>query len=114
MHAQPTVYDGIRYASKAEAQYAERLDFEIKAGSVLWWLPQVTVQLGRDTRYTVDFLVHQSGGGDMPGYVVAIEVKGFETALFRRNKKLWKKYGQFPLHIVKRGETTEVVEPQEN
>lgn len=111
-NAQPTRYRGWRFDSKAEAEYAKRLDALQGGGSVLWWLRQVAIDLTEDDRYRVDFLVCYSDGE-----LVAVEVKGVETDAFRRTRRLWLKYGPFPLKIIKKnrivdtlwdGETTSV------
>lgn len=41
--AKRTEYDGRTYDSKAEAEYAMRLDLRVKAGEILFWKPQQTV-----------------------------------------------------------------------
>jgi len=98
------------YDSKAEAQYAEMLAGELARNLIVEWIPQPAVQLGADTVYRPDFLVIDRDG---PFYV---DVKGVETADFKRTKRLWAKYGRLPLHIVKKTgtgfgwKTVEVVE----
>lgn len=104
MNAKRTEYNGRWYDSKAEASYAASLDMLAACGDIDCWLRQVPIDLGADARYTVDFLVHDKAG------LRAVEVKGQEREGFRRNVKLWRKHGPFPLHIVKRGRTTEIVE----
>ena len=100
-HAKRTEFQGRSYASKAEAVHAMRLVLDT---DVDWWLRQVGVDLGEDTRYRADFLVYEHGG-----YVYAVDVKGMETPAFRKIKKLWAKYGPVDLHVVHRGSTVEVV-----
>ena len=106
-----TEYNGRTYASKAEANWAARLDL---AGDRWWWLPQVAFELG-DERYVVDFLVfgRWREGGRNFWDVVAHDVKGFETPKFEKIRKLWAKYGPCPLVVVKRqgkNWTTEIIE----
>ena len=106
------VYRGVLYASKAERMYAQTLDLRTDTD---WWLRQVPVQLGEDVVYRVDFLVSEkTRAWDSPGsgIVHAVDVKGAETREFKRVKKLWAKYGPFPLRIVKRGKAVEVIEAQ--
>ena len=102
--AKPTIYKGRKYASKAEAAYAARLDAD---PDVMWWLRQPAFDLGEDTRYRADFLVGELGSGHL--FVYAVDVKGVETDAFKRIKRLWQKYGVMPLHVVKRGETIKVI-----
>lgn len=105
----PTFYNGLRFDSKAEADRAAELDFQVKAGHLKFWLPQVTFRLGcAENKYRVDFLVVTKDG------VRAEDVKGMETAKFKRDKRLWKAYGPCDLWIVKRrgtGWKMDVVEP---
>jgi hypothetical protein len=107
--ATPTVVDGVRYDSKAEANRAATLELLRKGGEVLWWLRQVTVRLGcPENGYRVDFVVCMGEGG-----VHAEDVKAIETREFRRHKRLWKAYGPFPLHVIGK-KAVEVIEPEAN
>jgi hypothetical protein len=104
--AKPTLLDGVRYDSKAEANRAAILDMLQRAGEVRWWLRQVTVRLGcPENTYRVDFVVCLKDGR-----VHGEDVKAIETREFRRQKRLWKAYGPFCLHII-RGGTVEVIDP---
>ena len=100
------------YASKAEAARARYLDERQRLGFIRGWIGQPRFRLGcPENVYVADFLVvtHE-------GLCVHVEdVKGVETPKFRRDKKLWKKYGPCPLKIVrwKRNRwNVEVVEPE--
>jgi hypothetical protein len=96
--AVPTVYAGVRYASKAEAAYAATLDLCVKAGETRWWIGQPTFRLGvPENVYRPDFLVCEADGS-----VHAVDVKGVRTAKFARDVKLWAAYGPVPLWIVNR------------
>lgn len=101
---------GRTYDSIAECEYARALWGRMEFGDIRDVIPQPCVQLGEDTVYRPDFFV--VGGliaGSRDCYYV--DVKGKETANFRRNKKLWRKYGRLPLHIVKKkGGSFEIVE----
>ncbi|QDP54701.1 MAG: hypothetical protein Tp1124DCM412911_37 [Prokaryotic dsDNA virus sp.] len=103
-NANPTTYRGWRFDSKAEAEFAKKLDSMVGARLVLWWLRQVPIDLTEDDRYRVDFVVCYTDG-----ILEAIEVKGMETEAFRRIRRLWLKYGPFPLKIVKKNRTTETL-----
>ncbi len=104
----PTEYRGVRYASRAEADRANLLDVMVAGGLVRWWLPQVKFRLGvPENVYIVDFLVMDKHGEHVE------DVKGRETAKFKRDKRLWKAYGPCPLWIVKESKI-EVVTPDDS
>ncbi len=97
-HAVRTQCNGVLYASKAEAGRAEILDLLVRSGEVRWWLRQVPIDIGEpgvDKPFRVDFLVC-----DKNNQVHAEDVKGVETASFRRHKKQWRLRGPFPLHVI--------------
>ena len=89
------------YASKAEMIYAQQLAADPTITEVV---EQPRVKLGEDTFYRPDFLVIRDGDNHY------VDVKGMETAEFKRNKKLWAKYGRLPLWIVKGGKVVEIIE----
>jgi hypothetical protein len=94
----PTTYNGVRYASRGEAQRAEWLDMQVGLGNVLFWVGQPKFRLGcPENVYVADFLVVTRAG------VYVEDVKGAETAKFKRDKKLWKAYGPCELVIVRGG-----------
>jgi hypothetical protein len=110
--AEATTYGGIRYHSKAEANRAMVLDLDMEAGIVAWWVGQVKFRLGLpEAVYVVDFLVVMADGS-----IHAEDVKGVELPAFRKNKKLWARYGprNCPLHVVKRGRLVETITPGED
>jgi hypothetical protein len=121
-HAKPTEYNGVRYASKAEAKRAAELDLLKKNGDIIEWIGQPKFRLGvPENVYVADFLVVAPIPITIPGYRETIQehdtwvedVKGKETPKFKHNKKLWKRYGRLPLHIISRS-GTEVVEPEDS
>lgn len=84
------------YDSKAEMLYAQLLADD---PDVIEVVEQPRVWLGvPENAYRPDFLVIKEHGH--PFYV---DVKGVETAAFKRNKKLWAKYGRLMLAVVKYG-----------
>ena len=92
--AKRTVYNGVSYASKAEAARAAKLDW--MSGEIRFWLGQPKFRLGcPENIYVPDFLVCMRNGD-----VYVEDVKGVETAKFRRDKKLWAKYGPCDLWII--------------
>lgn len=95
--AQRTVYNGVSYASKSEALRANQLDLLMRAGDIRFWIGQPLFRLGcPENTYRPDFLVVSQDD------VWAEDVKGVETAAFRRNRRLWTKYGPCELRIIKR------------
>lgn len=106
--AKRTTYNGLSYASKAEARRAAELDLLQRNGDILAWYRQVACYLGvPENKYTPDFIVIGAAG-----CVWFEDVKGMETAAFRRNKKLWKSYGRVPLRIIRNGKVAEEIVPQ--
>lgn len=81
-NAQPTVVDGIRFDSKAEAHYYEALKLRVSAGEVLYFHRQVRIELPGAVRYVVDFQEFHADG--TTHYV---DVKGVETAMFKTKKR---------------------------
>lgn len=101
-----TDYDGVTYASKAEASRARRLDDDVADGLTLWWIGQPKFRLGcPENVYVADFLVVKPGG-----VVIVEDVKGVHTPKFERDLKLWRAYGPCPLHVVS-GKNTEIIVP---
>ena len=106
--AQPTVYRGIRFDSKAEANHAERLDHD---ATVLWVLRQVPVMLGVPEFVTrVDFVVGYRTPAGLD--VVAEEVKGRETRDWPKIVRMWRGHGPFVLRVIRNGKVAEVIEPR--
>jgi len=86
--AHSTEYGGAVYHSKKEAGYAQELDLRIKAGEVKSWDRQVRISLDVNgfhiCDYYLDFRVHLNDGT-----VEMVEVKGFETPVWRLKWKLF-------------------------
>lgn len=94
-------------------KFAVELDLMKETGEVLLWLRQPAFDLGEDERYHADFLVVWRDP-DLGSMVEVVDVKGVETRAFKRIKRLWEKYAELPLRIVRNGKTVEVIEPLEN
>lgn len=109
-----TVYNGTTYNSKIEAKRAAELDVLVRTEHIAWWLRQVTVPLGPDFSTRVDFLVgnyvdteNVLTGNPFPHIIVyAEEVKGHENERFKRIRRLWLKYGPFPMKILSKGKSS--------
>lgn len=75
-------YNGRTYDSIKEANYAEELDWRIKAGEVKEWIPQYKIDIrinGKHWRnYYIDFKVILSDGS-----IEYHEVKGYETEVWK-------------------------------
>lgn len=80
-------YNGNFYHSKLEAAYAQELDLRIKAKEVDWWERQVKISLDIGVyhicNYFIDFKVYLANGD-----IELVEVKGFETEVWRLKRKL--------------------------
>lgn len=86
------------YASRAEAIRRQDLDQLLLAGVLLEVLEQPRLWLGvRANVYVPDFLVVPAVG--IPWYE---DVKGVETAAFKRNVRLWREFGRLELRILTR------------
>jgi hypothetical protein len=92
----PTEVDGIRFSSRAESRFYIALKAERSAGVVSYFLRQVPIHLPGDVRYVVDFLVFYPDG--RARYV---DVKGVQTAMFRRNKKQVEALYPIQIEVVK-------------
>jgi len=100
-----TEYNGVVYHSKKEAAYARDLDLRMKAGEIKKWERQVRVPLKvygvHICNYYIDFVVYYPSGE-----VEYVEVKGFETPLWRLKWKLFeviysKEHPEIKLTIIK-------------
>lgn len=80
--ARPTEVDGIRFDSKKEARYFQKLRIREAAGEVLFFLRQVPFHLPGGVRYVVDFQEFHADGT-----VHFVDVKGMETPEFKAKKK---------------------------
>ena len=76
--ARRTEWNGVMYASKFEASYAAELDLRQKAGEIIKWEKQKTLDLkvnGKHiTSYKIDFIVHYPDG-----HREFVETKGYPT-----------------------------------
>lgn len=99
-------YNGIVYDSKAEVLRAAEHALLIRADKLTYVLRQVKFQLGPDFSWRADFVCFRNTpafDGDYSQHLVWVEeIKGVETAKFRDVRRLWKKYGPFPMLIYKR------------
>jgi hypothetical protein len=80
--AKPCELDGIRFASKAEGRYYQRLKLRVAAGEVVFFLRQVPFHLPGGATYRCDFQEFHANGE-----VHFIDVKGMQTDEFKRSKR---------------------------
>ena len=80
-------YNGYSYHSKKEARYAAELDWRVKAKEVKSWTRQHRLDLRVNgeliCKYYIDFRAELTDGS-----IEYIEVKGFETDVWRLKWKL--------------------------
>jgi hypothetical protein len=96
----PTVIDGHRFASKAEAARYSQLKLLQAANQVRWFIRQPRFDLGNDITYVADFLVvwHADETSFADTRITVEDVKGVETDVFRLKRKLFEaKYGELTL-----------------
>jgi hypothetical protein len=94
-------YDGVTYHSKKEASYAAELDLLKKGKQIDDWTRQVKISLDvgdyHIANYYIDFVVTHNGKIHPKGTKEYIEVKGFETEVWRLKWKLFEAlYGDIP------------------
>jgi hypothetical protein len=90
-------HDGITYHSKFERDYAAQLDLRKKAKDILDWRRQVRIPLEVNgyliANYYIDFVIDHNDGS-----TEYVEVKGFETDVWRMKWKLFESlYSKKPL-----------------
>lgn len=78
-----TEVDGIKFSSKKEAKHYSELQIAKRSGDLLFCLRQVPFHLPGDVVYRADFLEFWRDGT-----VRIVDVKGFETQMFRAKRKI--------------------------
>ena len=82
-NAEKRTVDNIKFASKKEAAYYQKLMMLQKSGKVLYFLRQVPFGLPGNIRYVVDFMIVWPYNR-----IQFVDVKGLRTKEFIRNKKM--------------------------
>lgn len=86
-NAKSKIYNGKAYHSKKEAAYAQELDIRKQAGDIKGWKGQRKIEIWvngvRICNYYIDFEVTHNDDS-----IELVEVKGFETDLWRLKWKL--------------------------
>jgi hypothetical protein len=91
-NAKPTVIDNVRFASKKEGAYYQKLKARKESGEVLFFLMQAPLHSKSGIRYLVDFVEFHADGT-----VHFIDVKGCITQVYALKKKLIE--NEFPIKI---------------
>lgn len=100
------IFRGVLYHSKAEKEYAQQLTLQVKAGAIHEWRRQVPYPIKVNGKKVcslfVDFEVYHNDGS-----LEAIEVKGWESELYRLKAKLFAAcYPKVKYTVVKVGRKT--------
>ena len=80
---QITVVDGIKFRSKKESTYYQKLLMVKQGGELAFFLRQVPLHLPGNIKYVVDFVEFWKDGR-----VRFVDVKGFATPTWERNRKM--------------------------
>lgn len=91
-NAKKTLLDGIKFGSIKESKYYLELKLRQRAGEVIFFLRQVPFHLPGGVTYRLDFMEFLSNGE-----VHCVEIKGFETKVWKIKKKLVESL--FPIEI---------------
>jgi len=78
----PTERDGIKFASKKEANYYDTIKYRQQMGEVLFFLRQVPIHLPGGTKLVVDFVEFRTDDT-----VHFIDTKGIETDSFKIKRR---------------------------
>lgn len=85
-NAKPTTIDGIRFPSKKEAAYYQKLKDRQEKGEISRFHRQILFDLPGGIRHYVDFMVIQENFTGA-SYIEYIEVKGRDTPLGKMKRK---------------------------
>ena len=101
--ARRTEYGGRKYASAAEARQAFELDVLKMAGKIVLWTAQPRIALKVNDIHVCDMVLDfKVNPVAAKGHEYYIEVKGFETAVYKLKLKLLKAcYPDIDLRIVR-------------
>jgi len=95
-HAVRCEQDDIKFSSKSERAFYNKLKILQKSGEVEFFLMQVPFRLPGNTKYVVDFQVFYSDGT-----VSFIDVKGMTTPMFIMKKKQVEELYPIKIEVVK-------------
>jgi hypothetical protein len=91
-HNERVVVDGIKFASKKEANYYSQLCLEMKAGTVLWFCRQPRFVLHGGVEFVADFIVIRAycEYGTHNPTIEVIDVKGKRLPMYLLKLKQFK------------------------
>lgn len=92
-----TVKDDMRFDSKLEAKYYEKLKLFKQHGDLLFFLRQVPFHLPGGVVYRADFIEFWKDGE-----VQVTDIKGFETSDFIMKKKLVEALYPITINVIKK------------
>lgn len=82
-HNTPVETDGIKFQSKAESRYYQKLKMLQQSGEVVGFLRQTGFDVGGGVRYFADFQIFWSDGR-----VTFVDVKGLDTPISRTKRQI--------------------------
>ncbi len=94
-NAKPTTIDEIKFPSKKEAAYYQKLKFAQKSGELLFFLMQVPFKLPGNITYRADFMEFWKDGN-----AKVVDVKGFMTPVSQLKIKQIEDLYNIEIHIV--------------
>jgi len=97
--AVPTVVDGIRFDSKAEAEYYRRLKLQQENGEVWFFLRQVPFDLPGGYRHRIGFMVIDATS-EYDRFML-IEIKGKDVATGKMKRKQVEELYGIKVHVLK-------------
>lgn len=95
----PTMVDGIRFASKKEAEYYEKLKLLQKDGVISFFIRQPSFDLPGGIKYRADFMVFGNLSLGLCS-VSVVDCKGFSTDTFKLKHRLLQATYPFDLKII--------------
>lgn len=98
--AVPTVVDGIRFDSKAEAEYYRRLKVCRDNSEIWFFLRQVPFDLPGGYKHRVDFMVFNINGCDECEYEI-IEIKGKDISTGKLKRKQVEELYGVKVHVLR-------------
>lgn len=81
----PTIVDGIRFHSKKEAEWYQKIKASVQELHIKYFLRQVPFHLPGNTKYLADFMVVY-----VDGSIEFIDVKGRDTPMSKMKRKMVK------------------------
>ena len=95
-NAQKTKVNGHTFDSKAESEYFGLLKLKIRAGEIKYIDVHPVVSLPGGIRWKLDFFIYYPDGK-----IEAIDIKGFETQVFKMKQKLFNQFHPLaPLKVI--------------